>query len=55
MFVCGLLSAGCMTVVVPLASGVCPLVGKAGLEARAGFLAGGGNGTLSCAWNEETA
>ena len=30
-----------------LASGVCPLVGKAGLEACAGFLAGGENGTLS--------
>ena len=30
--VCGLLSTGCR-IVVPLASGVCPLVGEVGLEA----------------------
>ena len=34
---CGLLSAGCMTV-VPLASGVCPLVDELVPVARADFL-----------------
>ena len=36
----GLLSAGCR-VVVPLAFGVCPLVGEVGLGACVGFLVGG--------------
>ena len=38
--VCGLLSTGCR-VVVPLASGVCPLVGEVGQGACVGFLVGG--------------
>ena len=39
-FVCGLLSA-VYRIIVPLASGVCPMVGEAGPGACAGFLVGG--------------
>ena len=52
--VCGLLSTGCR-IIVPLASGVCPLVGEVGPGPSAGFLVGwagacpllGGAGAMS--------